>query len=67
MNGFFLFLLESSILVFFTSLLVLLYDLRRAPEGFQHYNLFHYGTPPTGLIPVESPTEPAPAAVSSWR
>jgi hypothetical protein len=66
MNSLVLLLLESSSLVFCTGLLILLYGLRHAPEGFQHYNLFYYGEPPTGLIPVESPGS-APAAPSGWR
>ena len=66
MNSLFLLLVESSSLLLFTSLLLLLYGLRHAPEGFQHYNLFYYGTPPLGLVPVESP-ESAPAAPSGWH
>ena len=67
MNSLFLLLLESSTLVFFTGLLILLYGLRHAPEGFQHYNLFYYGAPPPGLIPVESPGPAAPVTASDWR
>ena len=55
MNSLSLLLLESSSLVFLTGLLIVLYGSRHAPEGFQHYHLFYYGTPPAGLIPVESP------------
>lgn len=66
MNSLTLLLLESSTLLFFTGLLMLSYGLRRAPEGFQHYNLFYYGSPPAGIIPVESP-ESAPAGPSGWR
>jgi hypothetical protein len=66
MNSSLLLLLESSSLVFFTGLLIMLYGLRRAPEGFQHLNLFFYGAPPAGLILVES-TESTPAAPASWR
>lgn len=63
MNSLIWLLLESASLVFLTGLLILLYGLRHAPEGFQHYNLFYYGTPPVGLIPVES----RPASPASWR
>ena len=66
MNSLFLLLLESSTLVFFTGLLIMSYGLRHAPEGFQHFNLFYYGTPPAGFIPVETP-EFAPAGPASWR
>jgi len=66
MNSAYLILLESATLVFLTGLLIMLYGLRRAPMGFQHYNLFYYGTPPDGIIPVESP-ETVPASQAKWN
>lgn len=61
MNSLTLLLLESLAVVFLTGLLILSYGLRHAPEGFQHLNLFYYGTPPKGLTPVES-AESTPVA-----
>ena len=66
MTSSYLILLETATLVCLTGLLIMLYGMRRAPLGFQHYNLFYYGEPPAGLIPVESP-DIAPAARSNWR
>ena len=66
MNSLYLLLLVSATLVLLTSLLFMIYGLRRAPVGFQHCNLFYYGTPPAGLIPVESP-ESAPAGPGNWH
>ena len=63
MNSFYLFIFELASLVCLTGVLIMLYGLRHAPLGFQHYPLFYFGEPPTGLIPVESreSTPPAPA------
>ena len=66
MNSLILLLMESTSLVFFAGLLILLYGLRRAPEGFQHFDLFYYGVPPTQLIPVES-TDCRAGTPNSWR
>ena len=66
MNSSYLILLETVTLVCLTGLLIMLYGLRHAPLGFQHYNLFYYGEAPGGFIPVESP-DTAPAAPSNWR
>ncbi len=66
MNSLLLLLAESSTLLLCTGLLLLLYGLRHAPEGFQHFNLFYYGTPPAGIIPVESP-DSAPPTPSGWH
>jgi len=63
MNSSILLLLESTSLLFSSGLLILLYGLRHAPEGFQHYHLFYYGTPPVELIPIESPSK----ASAGWR
>ena len=53
MNSFFLLLFESCSVVSLVGLLITLHGASRAPIGFQHHNLFFYGTPPSGLIPVE--------------
>lgn len=57
-----LLLLESSTLIILSGLLLLSYALRHAPVGFQHLNLFYYGTPPEGMIPVDSPESSDPSA-----
>lgn len=54
MDNFFLILLESCSLVALVGLLITIYGLRRAPLGFQHRDLFYYGSPPPGLVPVET-------------
>ena len=54
MNSPFLLILESSSLILLSGLLALSYFLRHAPLGFQHFNLFYYGTPPETFVPVES-------------
>lgn len=66
MNSLFLLLLESSLLISLTGLLITLFCLRRAPVGFQHYNLFYYGVPPDGLVPVES-AESAAIRPANWH
>jgi len=48
-----LLLIESVSLVSLTGLLITIYGLHRAPVGFQHRDLFYYGEPPAGMIPVE--------------
>jgi hypothetical protein len=66
MNSLYPLLFESCLLVFLTGLLIMTWALRHAPEGFQHYNLFYFGTPPAGISPVES-ADSAPAGPASWH